>query len=199
MLSPCGHAVRHLVLSTLGALVFISGCAGAGADTRHRLDDLEQQLISAQNRNDRLEERVAALEAALDAEHDQEPPEGEAPPAAQEHGPSLPIVKLGPNADETVDGDPEPDVLESESDNRLSGGQTAGSPSDRGQGAPNKTKQGAPNKTKQGAPNQAGKKNAAPGADKPREVIKLHGDGSQSRLSAPAPGASSEVQSPCPV
>ncbi|MBN1608875.1 MAG: hypothetical protein JW940_19770 [Polyangiaceae bacterium] len=190
MLSPCGHAARHVVLSSLGAIVLVSGCAGAGPDTRRRLDELEQQLVSVQNRDDRIEERVAALEVALEAEHARTPPAALEQPAADEHGPKLPVVKLAPDTEEPFDSDPPPDVLESESANQSPGDPAAGGRLDSDP---------APNKTKQGGSNKAGKKSAAPAPDKPREVIKVHGDGSQSRLSAPESGAPSEEQSTCTV
>lgn len=191
MLSPCGQAARHLVLSTLGAIVFIAGCAEAGADTRRRLDDLEQQLVSAQNRNDRLEERVAAVEAALEAEHARKPAAAVEQPAPDEHAPQLPVVKLGPDTEAPSVGDPQPDVLESESASQP--------PEDQAAGGHRGSHHGAPNKARQRGPNQGGNKSGAPAPDKSREVIKLHGDGSQSRLSAPERGAPSEVQSTCPV
>jgi hypothetical protein len=190
MLSPCGHAARHLVLSTLGAIAFIAGCAEAGADTRRRLDDLEQQLVSTQNRNDRLEERVAALEAALDAEHARKSAAAEEQPVPDERGPSLPVVKLGPNTEELLDRDPQPDALESESASQPPGNQAAG-------GRPDDDL-GDSGKTRQRRPNQRGK-SGAPAPSQPREVIKLHRDGSQSRLSAPERGVPLEVQSTCPV
>jgi hypothetical protein len=188
MPSPCGHAVRHLVLSTLGAILLAFGCAGAGSDTQRRLDDLEHQVLSAQNRNDRLEERVAALEAALDADRPRTPQEAseQQPAAAEEHGPQLPVVKLGPNTDEAVDADPPPDALESESANQ--------SPAD-----PRADDTHGPAKPGQRGPNTAVKKSVAPASNKPREVIKVHGDGPQSRLSAPEPDTPSEVQNTCPV
>lgn len=158
------------MLSGLGAILFITGCAGAGADTRRRLDELEQALILAQNRNDRLEERVAALEAASDS---QAQGMGSEQGASEEHGPELPVVRLRPETEEPRDGDPKPDVLESGSATESPEDQPAGTRPGSGQSNPNK----------------GTSKSAAPAADKPREVIKVHPEGSQSSLDRPsAPG-----------
>jgi hypothetical protein len=192
MLSSCGPGARNLVLSGLATIAFVAGCAGATQDTRRRLDDLEQQLLLAQNRNDRLEERVAALEAALDSEQrGQSQATDDEQPVADEHAPQLPVVRLRPSSEELVEGDPKPDALESEAADQSSG--------DRSDGlAPGAVQDTPPNSNARGSKKGVNKK-AAPAHSKPREVIKVHGDGSQSRLSTPEPRAPWEVQSTCPV
>jgi hypothetical protein len=66
---------------------------------RRRLDELEQRVVLAQNRNDRLEERIIALESALGP--DGAPGPGPAEAAGRSAGSEpadLPVVMLRPEA-----------------------------------------------------------------------------------------------------
>ena len=97
----------------MSAATMAIGCAGGG-ETRRRLDDMEQQLLRAQNRSDRLEERVAALEAAQNEGLKQRSlGSGERSKGQNSHG--LPVVKLQPDTEPAVPGEAVPQGADPES------------------------------------------------------------------------------------
>lgn len=82
------------LLSCWATAAAIMGCGASNSETRRRLDALEQQVVQAQNRNDRLEERILALETALDPAGPAQP--ARAPTGAAPAGKELPVVTLRP-------------------------------------------------------------------------------------------------------
>ena len=142
----------------MSAATMAIGCSAGGAETRRRLDDMEQQLLRAQNRSDRLEERVAALEAAQN-QGSERLGSGERSKGPTGHG--LPVVKLRPNAESPASSEGAPQGADPISP------QAAESGPDR---------EADPKKAEQ-----------SDDTDNDRPVIKLHGDSPQSRAGERAP------------
>ena len=103
-------------LCSWAAAIFVAGCGASSSETKRRLGELEQRILVAQNCNDRLEERIIALEAALGPDGIPAAQRPEASPSSAGPEPAnLPVVALRPDPQTA----PElPKVGESESANR---------------------------------------------------------------------------------
>jgi hypothetical protein len=88
----------------LGAIL-ATGC-GSGARLEKQIADLRQELVRVHNDNDRLEERLSALEAEQTARARQQARDGKPAPATH---PPLKVVRLEP--EEAVASEPESTVV----------------------------------------------------------------------------------------
>jgi hypothetical protein len=125
-----------MLLGALGLAALASGC-GTNDDVKKRLAALQDQLSVLQNSNDRLVERMAALELAS-------APRKASAPGGAEAGllerPELRVVKVDPAAASSADSAPVEDAAPAPSE----AGDDAPRPLIRGSGDKLETREGAP-------------------------------------------------------
>lgn len=97
------HSIIEVVigLTALFSVAPLTGCAGQRAAFEKQVAALEDEVTVLQNANDRLEERIAALELSQ-AARPAPPPEDSVAKASK---PELEVVKLAPKAEPAGESD----------------------------------------------------------------------------------------------
>ncbi len=88
------------VLGTAGALAAV-GCSGGQDKFQKELDSLQEQVVRMQGEQDRMSERLVAMEAigASPAAQVKKRADGESDEAGFEERPRLKVVQMAPDAD----------------------------------------------------------------------------------------------------